>query len=100
MKYDLTGWLTLDGKATFVKCCYYRDSKTLVRVCVPRRFELVVKTKKELQNTKASCLRRQIKLLRQEFAKQKEAFIELYTRLEKTNSAICNLRDQLKSATK
>lgn len=106
-KYDAIGWLILDGKAVFVKCRYYGDSKKLVRVCVPRRYRLGdskghggLIIKNQLHKSAASAIRRQIKIQRAEFTKQKDALMLTYAVLEELNSAICSLREQLQRVRK
>lgn len=69
----ITGWLVLDNKATFVKCRYRNQSKTVIKVCVPRRFKFTTTMKGSLSNSEASCIRAHIKCLKLKLAHQIEA---------------------------
>ena len=97
MKYDKSGWLVIDNKATFVKCCY-KNSKSLLYVRVPRRCQYKIIVPQQLHKTKDSCLRRQIKFLRQELILEQNAFEQAQRQVNNTKGKLLILREQLKSA--
>lgn len=91
---DVTGWLLLDGKATFVKCRHL--SETIVQVSVPRKHRFVIKTKRALSKSKAACLRRNIKDLKEATARLTEAFEEAQRQLVQNKNMIGSLKEQLR----
>ena len=97
---DITGWLLLDGKATFVKCSRWRDIETLIRVKVPRKYRLVVKTKKALSKSKAACLRRNIKALKEASVRLTQAHEEAQRQWVQNQNLIESLKEQLKTQLK
>ena len=93
---DITGWLLLDGKATFVKCSRWRDIETLIRVKVPRKYRLVIKTKRALSKSKAACLRRNIRDLKEASIRLTQAFEEAQRQLVQNKNMIGSLKEQLR----
>ena len=92
----ITGWLLLDGKATFVKCRRLNDSETVVRVVVPRKHRFVYKTKKALSKSKAACLRRHIKASKHTLVQYEEALREAQRQFTSLNNLIGSLKEQLR----
>lgn len=96
MEY-ITGWLVVNGKATFVKCRPVKFSKAAIQVVIPRKTGTFT-LKRNLSKTKVACLRRHIKVLQSDQKRVEDAYFEAARQMSKLHSDIGAFKEDLKYA--